>query len=181
MGSSAPSTARSASGWTRASRKVPGRSAGPVELRAEQRDPADHEQGDGHHVAVGEPGQDPGARPRRPRTRPGRLPGSAVVSTAMPAAAAASASNGGRSVNDSPGAGFRAPPISWVMISPAQYKRGRAREPSVAPRDRAVVPARAEPQAHRRGAPRQHAKHAHTRFSEMIRRTRAPSVPPRRS
>ena len=31
---------------------------GPVELRAEQGDPADHEQGDGHDVAVGQPGQD---------------------------------------------------------------------------------------------------------------------------
>jgi len=43
-----------------------------------------------------------------------------AVGTAMPAAAAASASNGGKSVNDSPGAGFRVPPVSWMMISPAQ-------------------------------------------------------------
>src|SRR3984893_15845125 len=36
----------------------------------------------------------------------------------------------------------------------------------------------AEPQAHRRGETRQHAKHAHARYPEMIRRTWAPSVPP---
>ncbi len=39
----------------------------------------------------------------------------------MPTATAASASKGGRSANDNPGAGFSDPPLSWAMISPAQY------------------------------------------------------------
>ena len=39
--------------------------AGPVELRAEQGDPADHQQGDRHDVAVGQPGQDRAGRARQ--------------------------------------------------------------------------------------------------------------------
>ena len=55
--------------------------AGPVELRAEQRGPADHQQGDGHHVAVREPGQH---RTRRALLRGAVTSRSAMVSTAMP-------------------------------------------------------------------------------------------------
>ena len=56
-GSSAPSTARSASGCSRSSRKVCGPFARVVELAAERDHPVDDEQGDRHDVAVGQPRQ----------------------------------------------------------------------------------------------------------------------------
>ena len=104
---------------------------------------------------------------------------SAMVSIAMPTATAASASSDGRSVKPQAGSRVQRAAADPLDDQAGAVQRGADREPPVGPRDGAVVPARAEPQAHRRRAPRQHAKHGHPRRSEMIRRTRAPSVPPR--
>ena len=54
--------------------------------------------------------------------RPPELSLSAVVSIMMPTAAAATASSGGRSANDSPAPGLSAEPSTCWMMSPAQYK-----------------------------------------------------------
>ena len=54
--------------------------------------------------------------------RPPVLSFSAVVSITMPTAAAATASSGGRSANDSPDSGLSAEPSTCWMMSPAQYK-----------------------------------------------------------
>ena len=167
----------------------------PVELAAEQRDPADHQQGDRHDVAVREPRQDRIPRARRAlgsfrAVRPGR------AARLRPVRAAAAFSFGRGQHRDADrhggqgqqrrqvgerqaGRGVQRAAEDPLDDQPGAVQRGAAREPPVGPPDGAVVPARAEPQAHRRRAPGQHAKHAHTRHPEMIRRTRTPSVPPR--
>ena len=150
--------------------------AGPVELRAEQRGPADHQQGDGHHVAVREPGQH---RTRRALLRAGGhfpLGHGEHGDTDR---------HGGqrqqlRQVGEGQArSGIQGPAEDPLHDQAGAVQRGTGREPEVAPGEGGLVPARAEPQAHRRRAPRQHAQHHHARRSDMISRTRAPPVPPR--
>ncbi len=171
----------------------------PVELCAEQRGPADHQQRDGHHVAVREPGQDRTRRALRARlilgraVRPGRGAGTTRLRPVRAVDAApfghgqrrgADGQRGQRQQRRQVGEGQAGSRVQRATADPRDdqadaVQRGAGREPPVGPRDGAVIPARAEPQAHRRRAPRQHAEHGHPRRSEMIRRTRAPSVPPR--
>ena len=167
----------------------------PVELTAEQRDPADHQQGDRQDVAVREARQDRIPRARRALGSFGAVrPGLPARLRPVEAAAAFSFGHGQhRGADRDGGQGQQLRQVGERQTGrrvqcaaedprddqPDAVQRGAAREPPVGPPDGAVVPARAEPQAHRRRAPGQHAKHAHTRHSELVRRTRAPSVPPR--
>ena len=161
---------------------------GPVELRAEQGDPADHQQGDRHDVAVGQPGQHRAGRgvgalehlgPARPRDALafglGREPlGAGEHHDAH--------SRGGyrqqrrQAGQRQPGDRARRRFRHLLDDQAGAVQSGRSGQPPVAPGEGAVMPARAEPQAHRRREPRQHAKHAHPRHPEMITRTWAPSM-----
>ena len=149
--------------------------AGPVELGAEQRGPADHQQGDGHHVAIGEPGQH----------RAGRTLLRAAADFPFGHGEHGDADGHGgqgqqrRQVGEGQaGGGVQRAAEDPLHDQAGAVQRGTGREPPVGPRDGTLVPAGAEPQAHRRPEPRQHAKHGHARRSDMISRTRAPSVPP---
>ena len=163
--------------------------AGPVELRAEQGHPADHQQGDRHDVTVRQPGQDRGGRALQ-RAVPVAAGGGGRPAAALPFRRGQhhDADGGGghgqqrRQVGKrQPGFGAERRAEYLLGDEPGTVQGGGAGQPPVAAGEGVGVPARAEPQAHRRREPRQHAKHAHPRHPETIRRTWAPSVPPCRS